>query len=84
MAGPINTHAAEPGERRRVERRGNARIGDLTLPEVRRILITTLLGAIVLVLFLWMVRTVLIAASGADDTVIVALPGSQTRRPCPC
>jgi predicted PurR-regulated permease PerM len=62
MAGPIITNSEEAGERRRVERRGNSRIGDLTLPEVRRILITTLLGAIVLVLFLWMVRTVVIAA----------------------
>lgn len=49
-------------ERRRVERRGNSRLGDLTLPEVRRIIITTLLGAVVLALFLWMVRTVIIAA----------------------
>jgi predicted PurR-regulated permease PerM len=49
-------------ERRRVERRGNSRVGDLTLPEVRRIIITTLLGAVVLALFLWMVRTVIIAA----------------------
>jgi predicted PurR-regulated permease PerM len=62
MAGPIITSTEQAGERRRVERRGNARIGDLTLPEVRRILITTLLGAIVVVLFLWMVRTVVIAA----------------------
>jgi predicted PurR-regulated permease PerM len=62
MAGPIITNSEDAGERRRVERRGNSRIGDLTLPEVRRILITTLLGAIVLALFLWMVRTVVIAA----------------------
>jgi predicted PurR-regulated permease PerM len=62
MAGPIITNSEDAGERRRVERRGNSRIGDLTLPEVRRILITTLLGAIVLVLFLWMVRNVVIAA----------------------
>ncbi|CAN5847212.1 AI-2E family transporter [soil metagenome] len=50
------------GERRRVERRGNASIAELTLPEVRRILITTLLGAVVLALFLWMVKSVIIAA----------------------
>src|SRR3954471_8252096 len=49
-------------ERRRVERRTNSRIGDLTLPEVRRIFITTLLGAVVLALFLWMVGAVIIAA----------------------
>jgi predicted PurR-regulated permease PerM len=53
---------SEEGERRRVERRGNSRIGDLTLPELRRILITTVLGAVVLALFLWMVRAVVIAA----------------------
>jgi len=52
----------EEGERRRVERRLNGRIADLTLPELRRILITTLLGAVVLLLFLWMVRSVVIAA----------------------
>jgi predicted PurR-regulated permease PerM len=52
----------DEGERRRVERRHNARVADLTLPELRRILITTTLAAIVLVLFLWMVRTVVIAA----------------------
>lgn len=54
--------ADEPSERRRIERRSNSRIGDLTLPEVRRILITTLLGAVVLALFLWMVRSVIVAA----------------------
>jgi len=54
--------ASEAPERRRIERRGNSRIGDLTLPELRRILITTLLGAVVLALFLWMVRAVIVAA----------------------
>jgi predicted PurR-regulated permease PerM len=49
-------------ERRRVERRVTGRVADLTLPEVRRILITTLLSTIVLALFLWMVRTVVVAA----------------------
>ena len=58
----IGPAAPEEGERRRVERRGNSAIGELTLPEVRRILITTLLSAVVLALFLWMVRTVVIAA----------------------
>ena len=53
---------ATEGERRRVERRGNASIAELTLPEVRRILITTMLGIVVLGLFLWMVKTVIIAA----------------------
>ena len=50
------------GERRRIERRGNQRVADLTLPEFRRIVVTSLLGAIVLALFLWMVRTVIISA----------------------
>ncbi len=49
-------------ERRRIERRASSRVADLTLPEVRRILITTALGAIVLMLFIWMVKTVVIAA----------------------
>ncbi len=62
MAGNIITTSGDPGERRRVERRGNSRVGDLTLPEVRRILITTLLGAIVLTLFFWMVKSVVVAA----------------------
>ena len=62
MTEPSNAIAVDPNERRRVERRGNSRVGDLTLPEVRRILITTLLGAVVLALFLWMVRSVIIAA----------------------
>jgi predicted PurR-regulated permease PerM len=48
-------------ERRRVERRTNARLSELTVPELRRMLVTTLLFAVVLVLFLWMVRTVIIA-----------------------
>jgi predicted PurR-regulated permease PerM len=58
----IITEARDEGERRRVERRGNSRLGDLTLPELRRILITSMLGAVVLALFLWMVRSVVIAA----------------------
>jgi predicted PurR-regulated permease PerM len=39
----------------------NHRLVDLTLPEFRRMLITTVLFVIVAVLFLWMVRTVIIA-----------------------
>ena len=49
------------GERRRVERRVNVRVADLALPELRRILLTTVLSAAVIILFLWMVRTVVIA-----------------------
>lgn len=62
MSEIILSSPEQEGERRRVERRANASIGELTLPEVRRILITTLLGAVVLALFLWMVKTVVIAA----------------------
>jgi predicted PurR-regulated permease PerM len=58
----IPTGGDDVNERRRVERRTNSRLGDLTLPEIRRIFITTLLGAVVLALFLWMVRSVVIAA----------------------
>src|SRR5262245_51998664 len=53
--------AREWSDRRRNERRLDHRLADLTLPEFRRILITTTLFVIALVLFLWMVRTVIIA-----------------------
>ena len=46
------------------------RFADLTLPEFRRILLTSVLFAIVLVMFLWMVHTVIIAGILA---VIVAV-----------
>jgi predicted PurR-regulated permease PerM len=49
------------GDRRRLERRINHRLVDITVPEFRRMLITTMLFVIVAVLFLWMVRTVIIA-----------------------
>ncbi len=49
-------------ERRRRERRTNQALADLTLPELRRVVITSALFLLVLVLFLWMVRTVLIGA----------------------
>ena len=55
------TQTRDLGDRRRVERRINHRLMDLTLPEFRRMVITTALFLIVLVLFLWMVRTVIIA-----------------------
>ena len=53
---------ATPQDRRRSERRINARVSELTVPEFRKIVITSLLFLIVLALFLWMVRTVIIAA----------------------
>ena len=62
MTEPIVIASETEGERRRIDRRLNARVADLTLPELRRIFITTTLGAVVLVLFLWMVRQVVIAA----------------------
>src|SRR3954470_10367429 len=49
-------------ERRRIERRTNPTLAELTLPELRRMMVTTILFVIILVLFLWMVRTVIIAA----------------------
>jgi len=39
----------------------NHRLVDLTMPEFRRMLVTTILSLIVVILFLWMVRTVIIA-----------------------
>jgi predicted PurR-regulated permease PerM len=48
-------------ERRRRERRVNARVSDLTIPEMRRLLVTTLLSSIVILLFLYMVRRVIVA-----------------------
>jgi predicted PurR-regulated permease PerM len=59
-AAPIRDKGAS-GDRRTLERRINHRLVDLTLPEFRRMLVTTTLFVIVLVLFLWMVRTVIIA-----------------------
>jgi predicted PurR-regulated permease PerM len=53
--------AIDNKERRRVERRTSSRLSDLTVPELRRMLVTSLLFAVVLILFLWMVRTVIIA-----------------------
>jgi predicted PurR-regulated permease PerM len=53
--------AIDNKERRRLERRTNARLSDLTVPELRRMMVTSLLFAVVLILFLWMVRTVIIA-----------------------
>ena len=50
-----------PNDRRRDERRLDSRIADLPAPEVRRLFLTWLLTAVVVVLFLWMVRKVLIA-----------------------
>jgi predicted PurR-regulated permease PerM len=63
-------NAEGPGDRRRVERRVSQRVADLALPEFRRILLTSLLFVVVLSLFLWMVRVVVIAAILA---VIVAV-----------
>ena len=62
MADILTSDSTVLPERRRIERRSASRIGDLTLPEVRRILITLLLSGVVLTLFLWMVRTVIVAS----------------------
>ena len=61
-AGGPQTTGEMAAERRRAERRGNNRLADLSLPEFRRILVTSTLFALVVVLFVWMVRGVLIAA----------------------
>ena len=61
---------SSPNDRRRDERRLNSRLADLPAPEVRRAVLTWLLTAIVVVLFLWMVRRVLIA--GILGVVIAA------------
>src|SRR5690349_15175561 len=53
---------ASLSERRRLERRTNPTLAELTLPELRRMMVTTMLFVIVLVLFIWMVRTVIIAS----------------------
>jgi predicted PurR-regulated permease PerM len=58
MAEPMSVAS----ERRRLERRTNPTLAELTLPELRRMMVTTMMFVIVLVLFLWMVRTVIIAA----------------------
>jgi putative heme transporter len=57
MAEPIPM----PSDRRRVERRTDPTLAELTLPELRRMMVTTMLFVIVLLLFVWMVRTVIIA-----------------------
>ena len=59
-----------PDDRRRDERRLNSRFFDLSLPELRRITLTWLLTVVVVALFLWMVRDVLIA--GVLGIVIAA------------
>lgn len=50
------------GERRRVERRTNPTLAELTLPELRKMMVTTVLFVVIVILFLWMVRSVIIAA----------------------
>ncbi|HMC54036.1 MAG TPA: AI-2E family transporter [Gemmatimonadaceae bacterium] len=55
------TEARDWTDRRRTERRLSHRLADLTVPELRRMLVTTTIFIIVTVLFLWMVRTVIIA-----------------------
>jgi predicted PurR-regulated permease PerM len=58
MAEPIPVGGPD---RRRLERRITPTLAELTLPELRRMMVTTILFVIILVLFLWMVRTVIIA-----------------------
>ena len=58
---PLTAEREAANDRRRVERRRNNLVADLTLPEFRRLALTVLLSAIVIALFLWMVREVIIA-----------------------
>src|SRR5262249_36176295 len=58
MAEPIPAAS----ERRRLERRTNPTLAELTLPELRRMMVTTVLFVVIVVLFLWMVRSVIIAS----------------------
>ena len=51
-----------PSERRRLERRTNPTIAELTLPELRRMMVTSIVFVVVMALFLWMVRNVIIAS----------------------
>ena len=62
-------------DRRRLERRTNERLAELTLPELRRMIITTTLLLIVFLLFLWMVRTVIIATNRACVCAIACTCG---------
>src|SRR6478609_7440718 len=58
MAEPIQVGGPD---RRRLERRITPTLAELTLPELRRMMVTTMLFVIILVLFVWMIRTVIIA-----------------------
>ena len=60
MSAP-EVRAPSVDDRRRDERRLNSRVADLSVPEFRRIALTWLLSAVVVTMFLWMVREVLIA-----------------------
>lgn len=75
------TETREWKDRRRNERRVNHRLGDVTVPEFRRMLITTLLFVVVLVLFLWMVRTVVIASILGIIVAMYTRPLYQRLRP---
>ncbi|GAC1694928.1 MAG: hypothetical protein NVS9B3_13150 [Gemmatimonadaceae bacterium] len=52
---------ATAADRRRRERRVETRLAELSLPELRRIVVTTILAAAVVIAFLWMVRGVVVA-----------------------
>ena len=74
------TETRDWADRRRNERRLNQRISDLTLPEFRRMVITTVLFVIVSVLFLWMVRTVIIATILGIIVAVYTRPAYQRLR----
>ena len=54
--------ASAPVQQDHTQRGADPRLADLTVPEFRRIAVTAALFAVVLTMFLWMVREVLVAA----------------------
>ena len=84
----LDSGATPLPDRRMGDRRADLRVGDLTIPELRRMLVTTTLFVIVLALFLWMVRTVIIAAILAIVIAVFLRPvfevlANRFRRPAP-
>lgn len=58
----MSLQIVEDVDRRSADRRTQGRLAELSLPELRRMIITSTMFVVVLALFVWMVRNVLIAA----------------------
>ena len=71
---PTVVPAVAPAARRRTDRRIDARIADLSLPELRRLVVTTAIAAAVAALFVWMVRDVLVAGILGTVTAVYLRP----------